>query len=198
MFFFLLLLLLFLTSNKTNERVPSQQGASTTCNLTYWELSQQTYLQTLLASLVVAKGIIQTLQVGGEGVRKDRCGQKGDIFSFSERGWGGGELVTKIHVTYSRHQFPSDTNNHLYPSKTFRPGTCYFFKIFQPAKIELKNRYLLRTRSIGCPCFSFTFTLHWINKIPVSARGGGYTWVPWSPLSSQGAKSHSSLVEAKL
>ena len=158
--FLFLLLLLFLTSNKTDGRVPSQEGAYTTCNLTYWELSQQTYLQTLLASLVVAKGHNSDLISGrgGEGVRKDRCGQKSDIFSFSEAAVG--ELVTKIHVTYSRHQFPSDTNNHLYPRKTFRPGTCYFFKIFQPAKIGLKNRYFLRNRSIGCPCFSFTCTLH--------------------------------------
>ena len=29
---------LFLTPSKTNRRVPSQQGAPTTCNLTYWEV----------------------------------------------------------------------------------------------------------------------------------------------------------------
>ena len=31
---------LFLTPSKTDGRVPSQQGAPTTCNLTYWEVSQ--------------------------------------------------------------------------------------------------------------------------------------------------------------
>ena len=41
------------TSSKSDGRVPSQQGALTTCNLTYWEVSQQTYVQTLLPSLGV-------------------------------------------------------------------------------------------------------------------------------------------------
>ena len=46
---------LFLTPSKTDGRVPSQKGAPTTCNLIYWEFSQQTYVQTLLASLDVVK-----------------------------------------------------------------------------------------------------------------------------------------------
>ena len=33
---------LFLTPSKTIESVPSRNGAPTTCNLTYWEVSQQT------------------------------------------------------------------------------------------------------------------------------------------------------------
>ena len=33
---------LFLTASKTDEEVPSQQGAPSTYNLTYWEVSQQT------------------------------------------------------------------------------------------------------------------------------------------------------------
>ena len=32
---------LFLSPSKTDGRVPSQQKAPTTCNLTYWEVSQQ-------------------------------------------------------------------------------------------------------------------------------------------------------------
>ena len=40
---------LFLISSKTDGRVPSQQGAPTTCNLTYLGVSQQTYVQALLA-----------------------------------------------------------------------------------------------------------------------------------------------------
>ena len=47
---------LSLTLSKTDGRVPSQQGAPTTCNLTYWEVSQQTYVQTLLSSLGVVIG----------------------------------------------------------------------------------------------------------------------------------------------
>ena len=47
---------LFVTPSNTNGRVPSQEGAPTTCNLTYWEVSQQTYVQTLLASLGVVIG----------------------------------------------------------------------------------------------------------------------------------------------
>ena len=31
---------LFLTPSKSDGRVPSQQGAPTTCSLTYWEVSQ--------------------------------------------------------------------------------------------------------------------------------------------------------------
>ena len=35
---------LFLTSSKTNGRVPTQQGAPTTCNLTFREVSEQIHL----------------------------------------------------------------------------------------------------------------------------------------------------------
>ena len=57
--FFLSLLVkiyLFLTPSKTDGRVPSQQGAPTTCNLSYREVSQQKCVQTLLASLGVVIG----------------------------------------------------------------------------------------------------------------------------------------------
>ena len=56
---------LFLTPGKTNGRVPSLQGTRTTCNQTYWEVSQQTYFQTLLASMGVVKGQHPTLWGGG-------------------------------------------------------------------------------------------------------------------------------------
>ena len=49
---------LFLTPCKMNGRVASQQGAPTTCNLTYWEVSQQ----TLLASLGVVIAQTSALQ----------------------------------------------------------------------------------------------------------------------------------------
>ena len=54
---------LFLTP--TEGRVPSQQGAPTTCNLTYLEVSQQTYVQTLMVSLGVVRGQNSALQGGG-------------------------------------------------------------------------------------------------------------------------------------
>ena len=57
----------FLTPSKTNGRVPSQQGVPTTCNLTYWEVSQQTYLQALLAGLGEATGQNSDLQWGRGG-----------------------------------------------------------------------------------------------------------------------------------
>ena len=52
---------------KTIGRVPSQQGAPSTCNLTYWEVSQQTYVQTLMASLGVVRRQNSALQGGGGG-----------------------------------------------------------------------------------------------------------------------------------
>ena len=35
---------LFLTASQTDEEVPSQQGAPSACNLTYWEVFRQTYV----------------------------------------------------------------------------------------------------------------------------------------------------------
>ena len=46
---------MFLTPSETDGRVPNQQGAPTTYILTRWEVSQQTYVQTLPASLGVVK-----------------------------------------------------------------------------------------------------------------------------------------------
>ena len=91
-FFLLLLLLLFLTSNKPGRhdgRVHSQQGASTTCNLTYWEVSHQLYLQTLLASLVVAKGHNSDLlsgRGGGGGVGKIGVAKRATFSPSVKRG----------------------------------------------------------------------------------------------------------------
>ena len=136
-FFFFLLLLLFLTSNKPDRhdgRVPSQQGASTTCNLTYWEVSHQTYLQTLLASLVVAKGhnsgLLSGRGGGGGGLGKIGVAKRATFSPSVKRG----ELLTKIHVTYSRHQLPSDTNNYLHPGKTLVPGTYFFLQNLPASK----------------------------------------------------------------
>ena len=68
----------FLTPSKTDGRVPSQQGVPTICNLTYWEVSQQRYLQALLAGLGEATGQNSDLQWGVEG---------GFLLSDCKRGW---------------------------------------------------------------------------------------------------------------
>ena len=54
---------LFHTPSKTDGRVPSQKGALTPCNLTYWEASQLTFVPPLLTSLGVGRG--RNLSVGG-------------------------------------------------------------------------------------------------------------------------------------
>ena len=77
---------LFLTPSKTDERVPSQQGAPTTCNLTYWEVFQHSYVQTLLASLGVVTGQNWPLQLAGR--------------------WGERFLII-ARSSYSRQLFPA-------------------------------------------------------------------------------------------
>ena len=100
--------------------------------------------------------MIQIVSGRGGGFRKDRCGKKGDIFAFSE---GGAEFLTKIYVTYSRHQFPSDTNNYLFPAKLSVPEHIISSKSSSQQKLARRTD-ILRNRSIGCPCFSFACTLH--------------------------------------
>jgi len=64
---------LLLTPSKYDGRVPSQQGAPRTCNLTCRDVSQQTYGQTLLASSgVVIREIKLFIGGGGEGAVFDR------------------------------------------------------------------------------------------------------------------------------
>ena len=83
---------LFLTPSKTDGRVHVQQGAPTTGNLIYWEFSQQTYVQTLLASLGVVKARKSALQCGGGG---GGGGGGGEIHPFTCVCWGGvGEDVS--------------------------------------------------------------------------------------------------------
>ena len=57
----------FLTLSKTCGRVSSQQGAPTTCNLTYGKASQQTFVRTLMASLGVVIGQYSEVQWGRGG-----------------------------------------------------------------------------------------------------------------------------------
>ena len=82
---------LFLTPSKTDGGVNSQQGAPTTCNLTYWEVSQQPYVQTLLASLGVVKGQNSALKWRGGGGQEMGVGL-GTKFTPSV---GGGPLFDK-------------------------------------------------------------------------------------------------------
>ena len=129
-FFFLLLLLLFLTSNKPDRhdgRVPSQQGASTTCNLTYWEISHQTYLQTLLASLVVAKGHNSDLLSGrGGGLGKIGVAKRATFSPSVKRGGASDKnpchlFQTSIalrHQQLSSSRQNSRSRNIFFPSKS--------------------------------------------------------------------------------
>ena len=144
-FFLLLLLLLFLTSNKPDRhdgRVPSQQGASTTCNLTYWEVSHQMYLQTLLASLVVAKGHNSDLlsgRVGGGGGLGKIGVAKRATFSLSVK--EGRNFWQKSMSPILDINCPPTLTIIFIPAKLSFPEHIFFFKIFQPAKLGLKNRY---------------------------------------------------------
>ena len=92
---------LFLTPSKTDEEAPSQQGAPSTFNLTYWEVSQQTF-----------KIQIQLFSGGGEGFYGNWVWPKGYIHLFSG-GWG--ERLRGFwqiaHSSYSTHQITSDTHN---------------------------------------------------------------------------------------
>ena len=61
------------TPRKSDGRVLSKQGAPTTCNLTYWEVSQKTYVQTSQASWEWSWGKIKPYSGGvGEGEVSDK------------------------------------------------------------------------------------------------------------------------------
>ena len=87
---------LFLTLSKTCGRVTSQQGVPTTCNLTYGKDSQQTFVQTLMASLGVVIGQYSDLQWGRGTLRLDNgCGGRAQ---FTRSVGGGGEVSVKSHI----------------------------------------------------------------------------------------------------
>ena len=114
------------TPSKTEGRVPRQQSAPTTCNLTYWEVSQQTHLQTLLATL----GVVQ-----GHNERRKR-------------------LLKNSRSSYCTHEIPSHTLNCIFHSNTFLQGTHDIFHIPQLAKICLKNRHREEhIHSVSCQYF---------------------------------------------
>ena len=138
---------LFLTLSKTCGRVSSQQGAPTTCNLTYGKASQQTFVRTLMASLGVVVGQYWDVQWGREEMRLDNgCGGRAQ-FTRSVGGGGGGGFGKQSYFrgdcqhSYSRRQIPSDTPNCVFPKNSFLPRTFHYFHIPQPAKNCQKNRY---------------------------------------------------------
>ena len=108
---------------------------------------------------------------GGGGLGKIGVAKRA-TFSPSVKRGGRGELLTKIHVTYSRHQLPSDTNNYLHPGKTLIPGTYFFLQNLPASKNWPEEQILWGTDPLGVPVFHLPCTLHWINKLPVLARGG--------------------------
>ena len=147
---------LFLTPSKTDEEAPSQQGAPSTFNLTYWEVSQQTF-----------KIQIQLFSGGGEGFDGNWVWPKGYIHLFSG-GWGEGlrGFWQIAHSSYCTHQITSDTTIFQFPR------TYYFVQISQPAKICLKNRY-------------FEEQIHWVPLKSRSWTGLGSDsrQSEWNPLS---------------
>ena len=89
---------LFFAPSKTDGRVLSQQGAPTTCNLTFWKVSQRKYVQTLLASLGVVIGQNSALQWEEGGSITNWVWPREEIHRFSVcvcvcvcGGGGGGE-----------------------------------------------------------------------------------------------------------
>ena len=111
---------LFHTPSKTDGRVPSQQGAPTPCNLTYWEASQLTFVQPLLTSLGVGRG--RNLSMGG-----------------GEWGVGGGGGFWQItHSSYS-------TILHTFPQQHFPSKDIISFKSPSLQKLAWKNRYFWAT-----------------------------------------------------
>ena len=67
--------------------------------------------------------------------------------------------------------FPQTPTIIFFPAKLSVPEHIISSKSSSQQKLARRTD-ILRNRSIGCPCFSFACTLHWINKIPVLARGG--------------------------
>ena len=127
---------LFLAPSKTDGRVPSQQGAPTTCNL---EVSQQTYVQTLLASLGVVIGQNSALRGGLD--------RKLGVWPRKE------ELTASVEGVKV-----SNTKSPQTPWIVYFPATLLTsfqgHKIFSksPSQQKFASRTdILRIRSIGCP-----------------------------------------------
>ena len=146
---------LFLTPSKTDGRVPSQQGAATTCNLSYREVSQQKCVQTLLASLGVVIGQNSAPQWGwgGGGLRAKFTPTVGG----GERGYWKYQIAaildTKSRISRHHHQVELAQT----PWMVCFPATLSFqghiiFPDLPASKKFVWRKDILRNRSIGCPC----------------------------------------------
>ena len=128
---------LFPTPGKTNDRVPSQQGAPTTCNLSYWEVSQFGCDHTAKFNPSVL----------GEGVGRNGCGLKAK-FNYSV--WRGGYVSEKRQCqlfwtpNLLRHPELSISQQH-FPWKDIN-----FSKSSSQQKVARRTD-ISRNRSIGCP-----------------------------------------------
>ena len=106
------------------EELQAKQRVPTTWNLTYWEGSQQTYLQALLAGLGEATGQNSDLQWGVEGGIETWVWPKSEFIPSG--GWRS--FWQKTHARYSTHQIPTDTHSYIFPSNTFHLWTDHFFQ----------------------------------------------------------------------
>ena len=140
---------LFLTPSKTNGRIASQQGAPTTCNLTYCEFSQQTYVQTLLASLGVVIGQTSALQWRGR--RRVKAAPLENLVwpegAIHWLHWGAGRgrgfWHWIAHTSYYRHYTPNPLKTPciVYSWQHFPSKAILLSQTSQPATNWLKNRY---------------------------------------------------------
>ena len=112
---------LFLTPSKTDARVPSQQSAPTTCYLTYWEVSQQTYVQIYCPVWLWGRRVkfSPTLREGGRRVCKGGGGG----------GAVGGAVADKYHIPATLDNKSPQTPwiGHL-PAIIFLPRQYHFIK----------------------------------------------------------------------
>ena len=136
---------LFLTLSKTCGRVSSQQGAPTTCNLTYGKASQQTFVRTLMASLGVVVGQYWDVQWGREEMRLDNgCGGRAQ---FTRSVGGGGEVSVNIAILDVK--YPQTPRIVFFPRTVSFQG--HFITSTSPNQQKIARRTdILSNRSIGC------------------------------------------------
>ena len=131
---------LFLIPSKSDGRVKSQQGAPTSCNLTYWEVkfpSRHMYRHNWPV-WVWSQGKIQTLILGGGAGQDNGCDRRAQ-FTPS---------VVKEHIApILPIKYPQTARAY----NTFHPGAYHYFHISQPAKNCLRNR-------------SFAEQIHWVPQ----------------------------------
>ena len=109
---------LFLTSSKTKRRVPSQQGVHTTCNQTYWEVSQQTYYM-LKKNCFLPMKHLRVHMNSFERIRAFKIELEFGSVSF----WGEGKTgETGEKPLGARKKTNNKLNPHLASTPGFEPG----------------------------------------------------------------------------